>query len=375
MLERFEVAVVGGGIVGLAHAWAAARRGRSVVLFERHPQAIGASIRNFGMIWNIGQPLGEVHDIAMRSRELWLELARDAGLWLNPCGSLHLAYRDDELRVLAEFHELARGRGVEVRMLTKAEVLERTSAANQSGLLGGLSSDLEMCVNPREAIRRIPQWLQERFGVELNFSTSITRVEHPQLWSADGRSWLADQIVICSGHDFATLFPAEFSSRDLHTCKLQMLRTVAQPAGWRIGPLLAGGLSLQHYASFGDCPSMSDLKRRIAEESPELNQFGIHVLASQNDHGEVLLGDSHEYDDAITPFDRNEIEQLILRELRRMIQLPNWTIAERWHGLYAKHATDPVFRIEPQPGVQVITATSGSGMTLAFGLAESQGIH
>ena len=73
-----DVAIVGGGVLGLAHAYAAARRGHRVVVFERNPRAAGASVRNFGMIWPIGQPRGEMHTMAMRTP------AQPAGWELGP---------------------------------------------------------------------------------------------------------------------------------------------------------------------------------------------------------------------------------------------------------------------------------------------------
>ena len=57
--QIFDLAVVGGSILGLAHAWAAARAGKRGALFERDARANGASIRNFGLIAVTGQERAE----------------------------------------------------------------------------------------------------------------------------------------------------------------------------------------------------------------------------------------------------------------------------------------------------------------------------
>jgi D-hydroxyproline dehydrogenase subunit beta len=238
--------------------------------------------------------------------------------------------------VLEEFARLAPTLGYQCQLLTRGEVLRRTQSANPDGLLGGMYSPTELCVNPRTAIRALPAWLSSHFAVRFRFGTTITDVGGGRVRSSDGSAWDFHRTIICSGADFETLFPELFHDRSLRRCKLQMLKTVRQPDGWRLGPHLASGLSLRHYSSFAVCESLPVLKDRIARETPELDHFGIHVMASQNDVGEVILGDSHEYDAAIEPFDQVLIDDLILRELHRLIRLPDWKIAERWHGIYAK---------------------------------------
>src|SRR3954465_692200 len=102
-MTTFDDAIVGAGILGLAHAYQLAKRGRRVIVFERSPRACGASVRNFGMLWPIGQPAGRLRQLALRSLEVWKGVLRESGLWHQQTGSLHLAYRDDEWQVLREF--------------------------------------------------------------------------------------------------------------------------------------------------------------------------------------------------------------------------------------------------------------------------------
>src|SRR5215472_10893720 len=105
MEHRADLAIVGAGILGLAHAYAAARRGLRVAVFERSQRASGASVRNFGLLWPVGQPHGAMYELALRSRALWLDVLEEARLPHWPQGALHLAYRDDEAAVAREFAE------------------------------------------------------------------------------------------------------------------------------------------------------------------------------------------------------------------------------------------------------------------------------
>jgi len=79
-MPETDIAIVGAGILGLAHAYAAAKAGHRVTVFEKSPKAAGASIRNFGMVWPVGQPHGEMLALALRSRELWMEVLTAAHL-------------------------------------------------------------------------------------------------------------------------------------------------------------------------------------------------------------------------------------------------------------------------------------------------------
>lgn len=367
MDRHYDVVVIGGGIIGLAQAWMASERGLSVLLLERDSKACGASVRNFGMIWPIGQPAGKPHEIALRSRKRWMQLAASGVVELESCGSIHAAHNEDEWDVLQEFADLQTH---PVELITKTEVIQRQPVVNPNGLYGGLYSDTELRVDPRVASAKIGAWLDAQPRITCRYDTPVVRVDYPSVQTGDGETWTADHIVICSGSDLRTLYGEVFRSSGLRLCKLQMLKTKPQNGIQPNTPHLASGLTLRHYNSFGACRSLERVKNRIKTESPELDHFGIHVMASVFPSGEIILGDSHEYDEAITPFDRSEIDQLMIRELRKLICLSDWTMAEHWHGIYAKHSDLLIFETLIDEGVHVFVGPGGAGMTMSFGLAD-----
>ena len=149
-----------------------------------------------------------------------------------------------------------------------------------------------------------------------------------------------------------------------------MMRTAPQPGNWRLGPMLAAGLTLRHYPAFQGCQTLAAYAQRITAECPEFDRWGIHVMASQNGLGEITIGDSHEYAWVVNPFDNPAIDRLILDYLQTFLAAPALHIAQRWHGIYAKHPEQATFIAEPAPGVTIVNGIGGNGMTTAFGLAE-----
>src|SRR5262245_62185565 len=90
------------------------------------------------MIWPIGQPMGELYDLARRSRDMWLNVLQAADLWHERTGSLHLAYRDDEAEVLREFLAAAADNGFECHWLDPMQTCAQSPAINPRGLRGAI---------------------------------------------------------------------------------------------------------------------------------------------------------------------------------------------------------------------------------------------
>ncbi|MEO1277398.1 MAG: TIGR03364 family FAD-dependent oxidoreductase [Planctomycetota bacterium] len=368
MAEQYDRIVVGAGILGLSHALAGLAAGERVALVEREPRAAGATVRNFGMIWPVGMRAGEDRQRALRSREIWLELSRDAGVDARSDGSMHIARHEDEWAVLQEFVASDASAGLECELLSPEDASRAHPGLRVEGLVGVMRSTTELAVEPRTAADRIAAWL-ESSGVTMLRSTAAVRCETGVVVLTDGRELYGHAINVCSGADLRVLFPDAYERQQVSLCKLQMM-SLSAPS-WRAGAHVAGGLTLGHYAAFEDCPSLTSVRERYAREQPFFGEHGIHVMSAQRADGTLVIGDSHEYGPGASPFDREDINDAIVNYLGEMVDLRETHVIDRWHGVYAKRMDgQTVLRCEPVPGVTVLNCVGGAGMTLGPAIAE-----
>jgi FAD dependent oxidoreductase TIGR03364 len=365
---RHDLVVVGAGIVGLAHALAARRRGLSVAVVDREAEAIGASVRNFGFVTVTGQQAGDCWRRAMRSRDVWAEIAPQAGIAIAQRGLLVAAHRPEAMAVLEAFRATEMGAGC--TLLTPGALAAQHGAALAEGpFAGGLWSPHELRVESRTAIPRLAAWLETAMGVRVHRRTLVKAVEPGQVVTTAG-TLEAGRIAVCPGDDLLTLFPERIAAIGIARCRLHMLKVMPGDPGFRLPAPVMSDLSLVRYLGYAERPEAAALRARLETEQPAHLAQGIHLIAVQGDDGGLVVGDSHHYEWSPRPFAEAAVDDLILDELHRTLRLPGARVTERWMGTYATLPDRLMVRDAPADDIRLVIVTSGTGASTAFAIGE-----
>jgi glycine oxidase len=129
-MQRFEIAIVGGGIVGCSIARTLALRGRRVALFDRAGIGSEASSAAAGMLGVQGETENEsMLRLGSRSRQLYPEvltaLRAETGMRIGfrPVGTLYLSFDEEDERAIAERRAWQEAAGFASATLDRQEVL------------------------------------------------------------------------------------------------------------------------------------------------------------------------------------------------------------------------------------------------------------
>ena len=368
MAGQYDLVVVGAGIVGLAHALAARRKGLSVAVVDREAEAIGASVRNFGCVTVTGQQAGDCGRRAMRSRDVWVEVAPLAGIAVEHQGLLVAARRPEAMAVLEAFQ--ASGMGAECALLTPSELREQHGAILADGPFeGGLWSPHERRVESRHAIPKLAAWLEAAMGVTIHRRTLVKAVEPGRVVTTAGTLHAA-RIVVCPGDDLLTLFPDRIAAMGITRCRLHMMKVMPAGRDFRLPGSVMTDLSLVRYLGYSELPEAAPLLARLKREQPEHLAQGIHLIAVQGADGGLIVGDSHHYEWSPSPFAENRVDDLMLEEMHATLRLPGATVTERWMGTYASLPDRLMVRDAPDESIRLVIVTSGTGASTAFAIGE-----
>ena len=360
-MDRFDLLVIGRGIVGLAHALVGARGGMRVAVLDREERSVGASVRNFGFITVTGQQAGVTWTRAKRARDVWQEVAAPAGIEILQRGLLMCARRPESEAVVEQF--AAGPMGEHCRVLRGPDL----PAGLSTNVRAALYSPHELRVDSRSAIPKLAAFLEREYGVAFLPPAVAHAVEAGVAHTSAGPVY-ASHVAVCPGPDLRTLFPREFERRQTTLCKLHMMR-VAAPEVPLAHPVMSD-LGMVRYLGYADLPGVAALRTRLRTEQAQHLADGIHLIAVANADGSLVVGDSHSYHASPDPFQPADVDERILAELSMVLDMPRPRVLERWTGVYASAPDTPAFIETPVPGVRLVQVTSGTGASTAFAIAE-----
>jgi glycine/D-amino acid oxidase-like deaminating enzyme len=343
MTHEFDVAVIGGGLVGGALAYGLARGGHRAALLDEGDIAYRAARGNFGLVWVQGKGLGlaSYGSWTQRSARLWPQFARalkeetSIDVALEQRGGFHVCLSDAEMtQRVATLTKLVEQPGFEryaFDVLNRAALAARVPGIGPT-VVGATYCALDGHCNPLRLLRALHAAFEKRGGeyLPLHKAERIERQGQRFVVHAAGAQIRAAQVVLAAGLGNAALAPQV----ELHApVRPQRGQVIVLE---RVRPFLAYPLS----------------------------------TLRQTDEGTVLIGDSQEetgFDDSLdTAVSATQAE----RAVRTFPALRDVRVTRTWAALRVMSPDGfPIYdQSARQPGAFVVTCHSGVTLAAAHAL-------
>lgn len=338
-MSNDKITVVGGGLIGAAIAYGAARSGLQVRVLDQGDVAFRASRGNFGLVWvqSKGEHLPQYARWSRDAAQMWpafhkelLDLTGvDTGL--QQPGGFWLGFSEKDVEEHAQL--LTRidreAGGVPFKMMGHSELKEYLPGLGPK-VIGGSYCALDGHANPLLLLRALHAALHQ-LGAEIVTGTDVAEVRFDpasgqfETTSTSGERWKSDRLVLAAGIGNARLAPQVGLRAPVETTRGQMLITE------RVKPFL-------HHP-------MNGLR--------QTNEGTVQIGSTSEDVG---------LNDATTP---DKIKLIAQRAVDKFPALASARLIRAWGALRVLTPDGyPIYDASTEcPGAYV--ATSHSGVTLA----------
>jgi len=305
--NSFDVAIIGGGIVGAASALECAEAGLSVAIIEAG--AVGGGATGAGMGHIVVMDDSEAQFALTRySQELWFQLASELprDVEFEPAGTIWVAADDEEMTAVRGKFHYYNSRRVPAEMLD-APSLAQAEPNLRAGLVGGLLIPQDAVLYPPAAAR----WLAQR---ALGCGAKLIR---QRVVAASGTALkLADGATVSSGY------------------------TVNATGAW--APELTPGVEIKkrkgHLVITDRYPGF--VRHQLVElgylkSAYSLSTDSVAFNVQPRSTGQVLIGSSRQYGAEYSSIDHSVVEAMVKRACEYMPRLATMSAVRCWTGFRA----------------------------------------
>lgn len=343
--KAFDLAIVGGGIVGAACAWEAARSALRVVVIENSVIGGGATAAGMGHIVVMDDSEAQFA-LTHYSQQLWQQIAPELprDVEYEECGTVWVAADEEEMDEVRRKVQFYQTRGVAVQILNSEELAEAEPNL-RPGLAGGLLVPGDGVVYPPCAARYMLEQAQ-KLGAQLRCGQSAVALSNEGVKLNDGTFISAGATVNATGSWAPGLTPGI----DVQKRKGHLLITDRHPGFVRHQLIELGYLKSAH---------------SISSDSVAFN-------AQPRKTGQVLIGSSRQYGVDDAKVEAAMLSRMLARAEEYMPGITRLSALRTWTGFRAA-TPDKLPLVGPCPGYDKLflaTGHEGLGITTSMGTAK-----
>ena len=178
MKTQARVVVIGGGVVGVSTLYHLAKKGWSdVVLLERKELTSGSTWHAAGLLplFNMSYSVGQIHKYSVK---LYKSLEEETGLnvGFSVCSNIRLARTKDRWDEYMYYKGVADTIGIDVKVLTPAEIKEIWPLCETDGLLGAIQHPEDGYIQPADLTQALAKGARDK-GAAIYRNTAVTGIE------------------------------------------------------------------------------------------------------------------------------------------------------------------------------------------------------
>ncbi|BAH45541.1 putative oxidoreductase [Brevibacillus brevis NBRC 100599] len=353
-----QIAVIGGGIIGAAIAYYAAKAGLDVVVLEKGELASGTSSRCDGNILAIDKDPGFDSQMSLKSQMLvdQLSLELDHTFEYRAPGSILVCESEAEMEAAHEWVRRQKEAGLPFRMLDRADIRQE-SPYFADDLLGGLECATDSTVNPYmltfalfEGAKKHGARIMRRTEVKSLRCDQATGTFHIGLGTG---SMTAKQVVNAAG---------------VWAPVIGKMIGVDIPIVPRKGHLIVASrqmpVGVRKVMEFGYLISKFGGVRQVDEET---EKYGVALVFEPTESQNFLIGSSRQFAGFDTQIDLNVVRCMARRALRFYPKIADFAIIRTYCGLrpWTEDHLPIISRVEEVPGYFIAAGHEGDGISLA----------
>ena len=361
-----RVVIIGGGVVGTSTLYHLAKAGwKDCVLLEKNELTAGSTWHAAGNCPNFAGSWG-VMNIQRYGLEMYRTLADDVDYPMNyhVTGSIRLAHSKERMQEFERVAGMGRYQGLQMDIVTNAEMKEMNPFMETHDLEGGLWDPLDGDIDPAQLTQALAKGARDAGGRIERFCpvTGIDRDGDEWIVKTDKGDIRCEKVVNCAGY------------------YAQRVGEMFKPFGGRTVPMVV--MSHQYFLT-GQLPELEAWTKEKGHKMPMIRDVDISYYLRQDKNG-LNLGPyernckahwvtpedpmPEDFSFQLYPDDLERLEFYIEDAMARLPLLGEGGVERNINGPIP-YAPDGLPMIGPMPGVK----NAYEGHSFTFGIAQGGG--